>query len=283
MEKRVSALISAQELAILYAQGVNFVILDVSNHALSRKNYETQHLKGAYFVDVNTQLSNIKQNLAEGGRHPLPTPAFFAQTIQSLGIKPDSRVIVYDDSKGANAAARLWWMLKAQGHQNVQVLEGGMDSPLLDEWKVNTPSPEPIESIYPVTDWLLPIVDMDMIEQMRNDGNKMVVDVRDAPRFRGEVEPIDLIAGHIPGAVNIPYYLNFTPEGKFKSPDELKEMYQNAFGARTADDIAIHCGSGVTACHTLLAIYHAGLEMPNLYVGSWSEWSRNDRALATLS
>ncbi|HOY13808.1 MAG TPA: rhodanese-like domain-containing protein, partial [Saprospiraceae bacterium] len=246
MGTRVSALISAQELELLYSQGASFVILDVSNHAMSRKNFETLHLKGAHFVDVNTQLSDIKQNLAEGGRHPLPTPTFFGQTLQSLGIYPESHVIVYDDNKGANAAARLWWMLKAQGHENVQVLEGGMDSPLLDVWKVNTATPDPSPSTYPVTDWQFPVVDMEKVEHMRKEKNSIVVDVRDAPRFRGEVEPIDLIAGHIPGAVNIPYYLNFTADGKFKSPAELNDMYQDSFGDIPADKIAIHCGSGVT-------------------------------------
>lgn len=126
-----------------------------------------------------------------------------------------------------------------------------------------------------ITDWKLPIATIDEVEKIAQDLNHIIIDVRDGERYRGEKEPIDLIAGHILGAINIPFTENLTKNGLFLSPENLKEKYLNAFNAIPSDHIIVHCGSGVTACHTLLAIAYAGLNIPKLYVGSWSEWSRN--------
>lgn len=136
--------------------------------------------------------------------------------------------------------------------------------------------------MYEFNDWKLPMADLDEVEKVSEMENHTVIDVRDADRYNGKTEPIDLIAGHIPGAINIPFSENLKKNGQFLSPSELKIKYENIFKNAKSESIIVHCGSGVTACHTLLAIAHAGLEIPKLYVGSWSEWSRNDKPIATL-
>jgi thiosulfate/3-mercaptopyruvate sulfurtransferase len=187
---------------------------------------------------------------------------------------------VYDDKNGANAAARFWWMLRALGHRNVQVLDGGWQAILA----VGLPLSTGIETrrekpAYPAEKWQLPTADMQEVEQAAADANSIVIDVRDAFRYRGESEPIDLIAGHIPGAINLPFTQNLNENGNFKLISQLKKQFQPIFDKRKPDQIIVHCGSGVTACHTLLAMERAGFKMPKMYVGSWSEWSRNDKPI----
>jgi thiosulfate/3-mercaptopyruvate sulfurtransferase len=140
---------------------------------------------------------------------------------------------------------------------------------------------KPTYGIYKADQWKLRISDISEIDKVSKDKNYLIIDVRENERYRGEKEPIDLVAGHIPGAVNIPFASNLDPKGLFLSPSELKTKYEKALEGKSAENVIVHCGSGVTACHTLLALAHAGMDIPKLYVGSWSEWSRNGREIAT--
>lgn len=268
-------LIQVTELLQL-AKSSDLVLIDATNGKNARENYTQKHLAGARFVDLDSQLADIKADVSQGGRHPLPTLAQFSETLGKLGISPQSHVVVYDDKSGANAAARFWWMLLAIGHSRVQVLDGGIQAAERAGLPMNAgPEPQKEGLPYPIDGWQLPQADMAEVEQVAQNPDYLVIDVRDHDRYLGLVEPIDLIAGHIPGAINIPFSENLDANGLFKSPAELKALYQEAFAGRPTDHLIVHCGSGVTACHTLLAVAQAGLEIPKLYVGSWSEWSRN--------
>lgn len=268
-------LIQVTELLQL-AKSSDLVLIDATNGKNAREHYTQKHLAGALFVDLDSQLADIKADVSQGGRHPLPTLAQFSETLGKLGISPQSHVVVYDDKSGANAAARFWWMLLAIGHSRVQVLDGGLQAAERAGFPMSAGSEQPKENLpYPINTWQLPQADMAEVEQVAQNPDYLVIDVRDHDRYLGLVEPIDLIAGHIPGAINIPFSENLDANGLFKSPSELKAIYQKAFAERPADHLIVHCGSGVTACHTLLAVAQAGLEIPRLYVGSWSEWSRN--------
>ncbi|MBO3098405.1 sulfurtransferase [Gelidibacter pelagius] len=282
MDITISPIIQASELLKLYATE-NIVIVDASSGKDAKSNYGSKHLKGALFVDLNTDLAEVNKDPSIGGRHPLPKIEDFAKTLSNIGISKTSHVVIYDDQNGSSAAARFWWMLRSIGHKKVQVLNGGIQ----EAEKINFPMSSKTEIInntemYEFNDWKLPMADLDEVEKVSQMENHTVIDVRDADRYNGKTEPIDLIAGHIPGAINIPFSENLKKNGQFLSPSELKIKYENIFKNAKSESIIVHCGSGVTACHTLLAIAHAGLEIPKLYVGSWSEWSRNDKPIATL-
>lgn len=246
------------------------VILD----ARSADAYAAGHLEGALHADLETQLSHasVNANPARGGRHPLPPIDKWLRQVAEWGITPDTRVVVYDDQQGANAAARAWWMLRAIGHRDVEVLVGTPLTPSL--------SPRSGERVKYADEWQLPTVDMQRVDELRNDPDWRVLDVRAAPRFRGEAEPIDPVAGHIPGAINLFFGENLDG-ARFKSPDELRRMYEQLLGDVPPERLVVHCGSGVTACHTLLALDIAGLRGASLYVGSWGEWCRNEQPIAT--
>ncbi|MFV5685451.1 sulfurtransferase [Flavobacterium sp. GB2R13] len=281
MAQDISPIIKPDALIALKDKS-ELVIIDASNGNGAKENYSAEHLDGALYVDLNSQLANIKADVSIGGRHPLPRLEQFSETLTSLGITPTSHVVVYDDKNGSNAAARFWWMLKSVGHQKVQVLDGGFQAAI----KAGFPSSSKIEislktEPYKIENWLLPLADIEEIDKVAQDTDFLIVDVRDEERYNGENEPIDLVAGHIPGAINIPFTTNLDSNGFFLSPEELKNNYLKEFGDRAAENVIVHCGSGVTACHTLLALAYAGLEIPKLYVGSWSEWSRNNRLIAT--
>jgi len=273
--------IKPQELKNLQ-QNENLVLIDVRTGPDMAAQYEARHLQGALFADLETDLANKKADAANGGRHPLPDITIFAQFLGKLGIGPESMVVAYDDKSGANAAARFWWMLKAAGHENVAVLDGGLAAAVAAGYPTNNgPETPTSRSPYSVSSWQLPLATIEEVENVAQDADFLVIDVRDAARYRAEVEPIDLIAGHIPGARNIPFTNNLDPEGFYLPADELKQKYTEALGSRSTDQVIVHCGSGVTACHTLLAMDYAGLPMPKLYVGSWSEWSRTARPIGT--
>ena len=244
---------------------MNTVILD----ARSREAYEANHIDGALHADLETQLSSAGDpghDPARGGRHPLPPLERWLRQVAEWGITPETRVIVYDDQHGANAAARLWWMLRAIGVHDVEVLNAGraLDDPGRGEARRAS--------------WQLPTVTMEEVDRLRQDPSWKVLDVRAAPRFRGETEPIDPVAGHIPGAVNLPYTENIG-----KSPEELRAMYEALLGDTPPERLIVHCGSGVTACHTLLALEAAGLHGASLYVGSWGEWCRNGMPIGKVA
>jgi thiosulfate/3-mercaptopyruvate sulfurtransferase len=276
-----SPIIQASELIELL-KSQDLVLIDVSTGKNAKSNYDQKHLEGALFADLNTQLADIKEDFAIGGRHPLPKIDHFAETLSNLGITSKSYIVLYDHQNGANAAARFWWMLKAVGHEKVQVLNGGFQ----EAEKINFPTSSKTEIItkaepYKVDNWKLQLANINEVEQVSQNKNYIVIDVRDVERYNGETEPIDLIAGHIPGAINIPLIENLDENGLFLSPDKLRTKYENIFGNIKSQNTIVHCGSGVTACHTILAIAYAELEIPKLYVGSWSEWSRNNKQIAT--
>ncbi|MEX2567519.1 MAG: sulfurtransferase [Cyclobacteriaceae bacterium] len=270
-------LISPKELLALQ-KSEKLLLIDAR---FGEDKFEQSHLKGALYVALNSQMSHVKEDAAMGGRHPLPEPEAFAKTLGSLGIGSESHVVVYDDKNGAMSAARFWWMLKALGHKRIQVLDGGMDAAI----EAGFPLSSTIENLeekepYPGDAWLLPIAGLTEVENAVKEKDHRLVDVREAERYLGQNEPIDLVAGHIPGAVNIPFSGNLDKDGFFLSPETLKKKYRQALGNTPTDQTIVHCGSGVTACHTLLALSHAGMEIPQLYVGSWSEWSRNEKPIA---
>ncbi|MFL6247736.1 MAG: sulfurtransferase [Thermoanaerobaculia bacterium] len=252
----MTPILSPAELAQLLASNADVVLLDASANGNA---------------NVDTYLSAV-QDPARGGRHPLPPLERWLAQLGAWGIGPEAYVVIHDDQFGANAAARAWWMLRAVGHERVWVLDGAPASSPADlaASRAATPCPP-----YPATAWQRPTVDLPRVDELRLDPEWKVLDVRSRERFRGETEPIDPIAGHIPGAVNLPFAENLE-NGRFKSPRALRTMYEELLGGTPPDHLVVHCGSGVTACHTLLALEAAGLDGAALYVGSWGEWCRND-------
>ncbi|WP_223598260.1 sulfurtransferase [Chryseobacterium sp. GVT01B] len=270
----MSPIISPSELKNIPAE--NLVILDARTGKEVKQSYLERHIKGARFIDLDKDLAEIGQDAAFGGRHPLPSVEKFAETLSGLGIAENSHIIVYDDKNASNAAARAWWMLRSFGFEKVQVLDGGMQA--AEKNGLEFSSGEEIfdkTSLIKKKQWLLPVSSLEIVENELKNDSSTVVDVRDAYRYKGESEPIDLVAGHIPGAINIPFSENLNENGDFLSPEILKEKYSQLLENKP-EHLIIHCGSGVTACHTILALDYAGFPMPDLYVGSWSEWSRRE-------
>jgi thiosulfate/3-mercaptopyruvate sulfurtransferase len=281
MKQHISPIINVTDLVELYKLE-STVLIDASNGINAQLNYEVKHLDGALFVNLNSKLADIKDNVANGGRHPLPTIEQFSNTLMSLGISPESHVIIYDDKNGANAAARFWWMLKAIGHKKVQVVNGGFQEAEKLNFRINSNKVKAKKiAPYKIEEWQLPTISLIAIEKASQTKNNTIIDVRETTRYKGEFEPIDLVAGHIPTAINIPFMENLNENGLFLSPTELRSKYEKLTNDSKNNHIIVHCGSGVTACHTLLAFDYAGLKIPTLYVGSWSEWSRNNKPIET--
>jgi len=256
----------------------DFVILDARPGPAA---YAAGHLAGARHADLNRDLSDAEApgaDPARGGRHPLPSPARFAAQLAAWGIEHARPVAIYDAQGGANAAARAWWMLRALGHDQVFVVDGGLDAaraagiPVTTEPPVIRPSAEPRQA-----QWSSPTVDIERVEALVASGEWKLLDVRSRERFRGDAEPLDPVAGHIPGAVNLPYADNLDPEGRFRPAAELRALYAGVLGGTPAERLIVQCGSGVTACHSLLALEAAGLRGSALFVGSWSEWCRSGK------
>jgi thiosulfate/3-mercaptopyruvate sulfurtransferase len=270
---KLSPIIQPSELIELKSD--EFALIDAS--AGSKARYDTNHLTGALYIDLNTDLADIK-DFAIGGRHPLPSLAQFSAVLKKFGIAEETHVIIYDDKNGSNAAARFWWMLKAIGHEKVQVLNGGFDAAIKEGFPTNSKIEIPkIVGDYNIKSWNLPLAAIDEVETASKTGNQTIIDVRDANRFAGLTEPIDLIAGHIPGAINFPFTKSLDENGFFFNPKVLRKVLEMELEDIKPENTIVHCGSGVTACHLLLAMDYAGLAIPKLYVGSWSEWSRNDK------
>ncbi|HPE39762.1 MAG TPA: sulfurtransferase [Bacteroidales bacterium] len=282
MEKSISPILQPDELKTLLNNNIDLVLIDARGGIDARERYNKGHLLGSIFVDLDTQLADIKESAANGGRHPLPQIQKFAELLGRLGIDPETDVIVYDDAFGGNCAARFWWMIKAVGHMKIQVLNGGLQTAEQSGFKLTTDQPVLFKTTvpYPITDWKLPLVTIDAVEEASLTNNRVIIDVRAAERYQGITEPIDLIAGHIPNAINFPYFNHLNPNGTYQSPEEIRKIYDDTFENYSPDQIIVHCGSGVTACHTLLAFDFAGYQIPNLYMGSWSEWSRNNKPIA---
>jgi thiosulfate/3-mercaptopyruvate sulfurtransferase len=254
-----SPLVSAEELA---AELGHVRVIDMrwslAAPGAGRTGYEEGHIPGAVFVDMDAEITG--PNLGRG-RHPLPSREQLQDAMQRAGVHKRDCVVVYDDG-GGSSAGRLWWLLKAHGHDAVRVLDGGVQAWTGElEPGTNTPAPG---------DWEAGELDRSMLVDIDDVPQAPVLlDARAPERYRGEVEPVDPVAGHIPGAENAPWAANLGPDGRFLSPDELRAKYEG-FG----DDVVVYCGSGVNACHDILAIEVAGLRPARLYAGSYSEWSR---------
>ena len=270
----MSPIISPSELKNLPTE--NLIILDARVGKDIYQNYLNKHIKGARFIYLDKDLAEIGEDAAFGGRHPLPSVEKFAETLSNLGISEESHVVAYDDKNGSNAAARAWWMLKSFGLNNVQVLDGGFQAAEKEGLEFSS-GEENFEksNLIKKENWLLPTSSLEVVENELINHSSTVIDVRDAYRYKGESEPIDLVAGHIPGAINIPFSENLDENGNFLKPKILKEKYSRLLKNKS-QNLIIHCGSGVTACHTILALEYAGFQVSSLYVGSWSEWSRRE-------
>ena len=220
------------------------------------------HVPGAAFVDLETALADPP---GERGRHPLPEEPRFEGDMRRAGVRMDRPVVVYDDW-GGRAAARAWWLLRFHGHPEVRVLDGGWPAWVAagGDAESGTVTPEPGDFTVSAEKGL-PVVEAGSVPQVG-----VLVDARAAERYRGEVEPIDPVAGHIPGAVNVPTELNLDDDGRFRSAEELRATYADV-GATAGSEVAAYCGSGVTAAHDVLAMEVAGIRAA-LYPGSWSEW-----------
>lgn len=281
MSDKLSPIIDPEELLSL-KNSVEIILIDARAGINAEENYKSEHLKGARYIDLNKDLATVEKDPANGGRHPLPSFTKFSEVLSRIGIQPSSHIIIYDDKNGSNAAARFWWMLRAIGHEKVQVLNGGLQAAI----KTGFPISSETENFnttekYSISEWKLGLADIKEVEKVRNNTENIVIDVRDKNRFDGLTEPLDLIAGHIPGAINVPFSENLNEDGFYHSPEELSAKYSGIIRDKKPENIIVHCGSGVTACHTLLAMDYAGISIPKLYTGSWSEWSRNEREIAT--
>jgi len=239
---------------------------DLTDAGRGRSTYERGHIPGAVFVDLDTDLA-APQGVA--GRHPLPSVADFASTLGRLGVSPGTRVIVYDDVAG-RIGARMWWMLRSIGHEEAQVLNGGYQAWVATgrdiEVGMVVPQPRPYSTPTGFTG----------VTTHVGLAGRVLIDARAGDRYRGENEPVDPKAGHIPGAINISTVRNLDEEGRFLKPADLAEVY-----GEVGSEAVVSCGSGVTACHDALAMVVAGLPMPDVYVGSFSEWSRLDLPVST--
>ncbi|OWK98167.1 sulfurtransferase [Kaistella haifensis DSM 19056] len=272
-------IIAIEEFQSIVNQG-NIIVLDARSGKDAHQNYLEKHIRGARFVDLEKDLATVSSDASKGGRHPLPDLFDFAKTLSELGISENSRIVIYDDKNGANAAARCWWMLYAFGIEKVQVLDSGFQIAEKAGLEMNSGNEHFHQSTIRIPEkWQFPTSDIDEVEDLLSEKSATVIDVRDAYRYNGESEPIDPIAGHIPGAINIPLTENLTENGTFLQPEILKENYQKILNNHP-EKLIIHCGSGVTACHTILAMAYAGMEIPALYVGSWSEWCRSGKEIA---
>ncbi|MDA2979944.1 MAG: sulfurtransferase [Actinomycetota bacterium] len=240
-----------------------------------RAAYLAGHIPTAVHADLDSDLSGIEG----GGRHPLPSPEVFDRTLGKFGINSGTTVVAYDDLGGA-VAARLWWMLTDQGHATTYVVDGGLDAWTSAGGTTTVAVPELSvgNAGIALQPWrhVASIGDIDT-----KDAHEVLVDVRSPDRYRGESEPVDKRAGHIPGAINLPLADNLK-NSRFRSAQAIESRFSDA-GVSSDTDVVVHCGSGVTACHVILAAEIAGLPRPRLYVGSWSEWSSTERPISTGS
>jgi thiosulfate/3-mercaptopyruvate sulfurtransferase len=241
-----------------------------------RQDYLRAHIPGARYADLNRDLSApVGPNT---GRHPLPSPAVLAAHLGALGIGNDAQVIAYDAGNGS-FAARLWWLLRWLGHAAVAVLDGGFQA-----WTAAGGAVESGEPCLPAAANFIPrridadsVMSAAQLETRLREGAALLLDARAPERFAGAVEPIDAVAGHIPGAVNHPFTANLGADGRFLSAAELQDRWRRRLAGADGKTLVAMCGSGVTACHNLLSLEIAGIGGGQLYAGSWSEWIRDPR------
>jgi thiosulfate/3-mercaptopyruvate sulfurtransferase len=250
-----------------------FVVVDV-RHDLARPErwgedqYRASHLPGARFAHIDRDLSAPKTG--RNGRHPLPSPEAAAALFGRLGVAPGTQVVAYDQGNGM-FASRLWWMLRWLGHDAAAVLDGGFERWTREGRPVGTDVPPPAGATF-VPGRVRPTASAGEIERALDGRTLTLVDARVPERYRGDVEPLDPVAGHIPGARNRPYGGNVNPDATFKPADVLRREFTALIGDTPLDRVVHYCGSGVTGCHNVLAMEIAGLAGTRLYPGSWSEW-----------
>ena len=265
-----STLISAAQLQQLQTQGQPLLVFDCSfdlaQPEAGQAQFAQAHLPGALHADMDRHLSvHDDSPKASGGRHPLPTRENFAAWLAATGLNQNMQVVAYDRSNNSYAA-RLWWMLQWAGHGAVAVLDGGLAA-----WQAEGGAAGPAGN-FVLRAPLRRLVTASEVLQTLGHPSQTLIDARATPRFRGEVEPLDPVAGHIPGALNRPFTDNLTPEGRFKPATELRTAFEGLLAGRTPATVVHHCGSGVTALPNLLAMEVAGLGSTALFAGSWSEW-----------
>lgn len=262
----------------LHLHDPDWVVVDcrftLTDTSAGRRAYEAGHIPGARYAHLDNDLSGPKTPAS--GRHPLPDPDKLAAQLGAWGIGPGKQVVACDDSFGA-MASRLWWLLRWLGHDTAALLDGG-----LPRWqREGHPMTKDLPTVQPAT--FVPrlrgnmLVDADFVARAVKDDSWLVLDARSEERFNGEIEPLDPVAGHIPGAVNLPFEDNLHVSGRFSSPDELRELYLGQMRKVPPGRVVQMCGSGVTACHNIFAMEHAGLRGARLYAGSWSEWITDPR------
>ena len=268
-----TTLISADELRAALAGANPPLLIDTSFDLMDvdagEASWRAGHLPDAIYLHLDRDLCGAKTG--RNGRHPLPTRAAFAATLGRCGITPPTQVVAFD-RQGGVYASRLWWMLRWMGHTAAAVLDGGVNAWTATGGALGTDAPAPAATApYPDRTPLVNTMDADTLRAAL--GRVRLLDARAGERFRGEVEPLDATAGHIPGALNRFFKDNLAADGRFKPAAQLRADFTGLLGAQTAADTVHQCGSGVTACHNLLAMEHAGLPGSLLYPGSWSEWA----------
>ena len=269
----IRTLVSAIELAALQARGNVLIVdcrFDLADAGKAERDYVAAHIPGAVYAHLDRDLSDLSKRGV--GRHPLPDDAAFSASLSRWGWRPELDVVAYDDANGALAAARLWWLLRLAGHEHVAVLDGGLKAWIAAGLALESGEMLRKRSQVQVTFDLDEVVWFDEIKRRHQDDSILLLDARAAPRYRGEVEPIDPVAGHVPGALNRPFSENLDANGHFKTAVELRGEFERLLGARAAREIAHSCGSGVTACHNLLAMEHAELRGSRVFAPSWSGW-----------
>jgi thiosulfate/3-mercaptopyruvate sulfurtransferase len=266
-------LISTQALA-LHLDDPAFAIVDcrskLDDLAWGAREHAASHIPGASYADLNHDLSGPRSGT--NGRHPLPDPQALAQTFGRLGISAGVQVVAYDQENGM-FASRLWWLLRWLGHDAVAVLDGGFRKWTAEGRPVQSGETRAATRAFTGSPRAGMAVDVQTVASGLGRGGPRLVDARAPERYRGDTEPIDKVGGHIPGATNHFFQWNLDEQGLFRTPEELRARITASAGDAPADQIVCYCGSGVTACHNLLALEHAGLTGAKLYAGSWSEWS----------
>ncbi len=264
----MNTLVSTEELAAHPEWRVFDCRHDLAQPALGEQQYLEAHIPGALFAHMDRDLSAAKTG--KNGRHPIPEARTFLAWMGRQGLKPTDQVVCYDGGPGA-MASRLWWMLRWAGHETVAVLDGGLAKWQREGRPVTAEVPAITAGTYPGKARASMLASLPLVEKKLK--RAALLDARAPARYRGEQEPIDPVAGRIPGAKNRFHNENLTPEGTFKKPELLREEFEKILSGRNANEVINYCGSGVTACHNALAMEIAGLTGSRVYIGSWSEWS----------
>jgi thiosulfate/3-mercaptopyruvate sulfurtransferase len=241
--------------------------------AWGEREYAAGHIPGAVYAHLDRDLSGMKTG--SNGRHPLPDPIELGLKCGTWGLRSGVQVVAYDQDSGM-FASRFWWLLRWIGHAEVAVLDGGYAKWIAEGRPTRTGAEKRPRTEFAIRRQSQMLADASAVTELTTRSDWRMLDARAPERFRGEVEPLDKKAGHIPRAHNHPFMTNLQERGTFRSPEELRERLQASMGGVPPDQIVCYCGSGVTACHNLLAMEHAGLRGAKLYAGSWSEWSADD-------